>query len=155
MVPVPTSTTERISRLDERFEASSRQLDQPSDRPVGRPLRRELQLADGSNRIRVELYMDDGTTWWPILEAHKATIEDALGADLVWEPLEESKASRVAMYFDGVDPDDRAAWPTYRNWAIDKLGDFRAALQPIVASGVASSQSTPVVPAPQPPVSLS
>lgn len=106
-------------------------------------------------RLRVELYMDDGTTWWPILEAHKATIEDALGADLVWEPLEESKASRVAMYFDGVDPDDRAAWPTYRNWAIDKLGDFRAALQPIVASGVASSQSTPVVPAPQPPVSLS
>jgi Domain of unknown function (DUF4268) len=95
-----------------------------------------------SYRLRVELYMVDGAMWWPILEAHKSAIDDALGPDLVWEPLEDSKASRIAVYLDGVDPDDRGAWPAYRSWAIDKVAQFRAALQPIVTTAVTMSPPT-------------
>lgn len=84
--------------------------------------------------LRVELYMDDGTTWWPVLTAHRPQIDAALGPDLVWEPLEDSKASRIAVYLTGVNPADRDSWPSYRNWAIDKLGRFREVLQPIVAA---------------------
>lgn len=83
-------------------------------------------------RLRVELYMDDGTAWWPGLEAHRTEIDDALGTGLSWEPLENSKASRIAVYLEDVDPDDRTAWPTYRDWSIRMLGRFRTVFQPLL-----------------------
>jgi hypothetical protein len=85
-------------------------------------------------RLRVELYMDDGAMWWPHFEAHRATIDQAIGSGVVWEPLETSKASRIATYLDAINPDDRERWPEYRRWAIAELGRFRNALQPIIDS---------------------
>jgi hypothetical protein len=90
-------------------------------------------------RLRVELYLDDGATWWPILTARKSEIDAAIGDDLVWEPLEDSKASRIAVYLDGVDPDNRDDWPAYRDWAIRRLEQFRAALQPMVMAATPTS----------------
>lgn len=88
----------------------------------------------GGYRLRVELYMDDGATWWPVLEQHRAEIDASVGPGLSWEPLDDSKASRIAIYLEGVDPDDRSAWPSYRSWALEALGRFRALLQPIIAA---------------------
>jgi hypothetical protein len=85
-------------------------------------------------RLRVELYMDDGSIHWPYFIDRKEEVESALGSELSWEPLEASKASRVAVYLESVDPDDRSAWPSYRAWAIEQLGRFRSIFQPIVMS---------------------
>jgi hypothetical protein len=85
-------------------------------------------------RLRVELYIDDGATWWPALIARRPEIDAAIGNDLEWEELPDGKASRIAVYLGGVDPDDRSAWPAYRDWAITKLGEFRGALQPVVTT---------------------
>jgi len=62
----------------------------------------------------------------------------------VWEPLDDSKASRIAVYLENADPSDQAAWPSYRAWAIESLGRFRTALQPIIAS---AGPTTPTAPA--------
>jgi hypothetical protein len=84
------------------------------------------------HRLRVALYLVDGAKWWPYLEARRHEIDSALGPGVSWEPLEDAKASRIALYFGDVDPDDRDMWPTYRTWAIEKLGDLRKVLQPII-----------------------
>lgn len=89
-------------------------------------------------RVRVELYMDDGATWWPRLLAHQTEINTALGPELVWEPLDNSKASRIAKYLENADPKDLESWPRYRTWAIEALGQFRNALQPILVTATPS-----------------
>lgn len=75
--------------------------------------------------LRAEVYLHDGGSLYPALEARRAEIEAAVGSALQWEPLENARASRVATYLDPADPTDRAKWPDYRLWAIDTLGEFR------------------------------
>lgn len=83
-------------------------------------------------RLRVELYMDDGDAHLHHFVDRRDQIEDILGPGLSWEPLEGSKASRIAVYLESVDPDERSAWPSYRTWAIESLGRFRDVFQPIL-----------------------
>lgn len=60
-------------------------------------------------------------------------IEEQFGEELEWERLESKKASRIACYFrDDVRVEERDRWPDVRNWAIDRLGPLREALQPHV-----------------------
>jgi hypothetical protein len=83
-------------------------------------------------RLRAEVYLDDGDAWWPFLEQRREMIESSFGPGLVWEPLADSKASRIAVYLDDVDPDNRNDWQAYRVWAIEKLGELRQVFQPII-----------------------
>ena len=82
--------------------------------------------------IRAELYMDDGEAALPLLAEHRESIEQAITEPIEWEPLANSKASRIAVYLDPADPADRDRWPGYRKWALDALGQLRAVLQPHV-----------------------
>ena len=75
--------------------------------------------------LRAEVYVSDGESAYPVLEAQRAEIEAACALVLQWEPLENARASRVATYLDPVDPADRDRWPEYRTWAIETLGDLR------------------------------
>lgn len=75
--------------------------------------------------LRVGIYMDDGDTVYPLLEAQRAEIDSATTLSLHWEPLEHAQASRVAAYLDPADPAERGRWPDYRDWAIEALGEFR------------------------------
>jgi hypothetical protein len=75
--------------------------------------------------LRAEVYLWDGEAVYEALEAQRAEIEAACELELVWEPLENATASRVATYLDPIDPADRESWPQYRAWAIDTLGELR------------------------------
>ncbi len=75
--------------------------------------------------LRAEVYVSDGESAYPVLEAQRAEIEAACDLVLQWEPLENARASRVATYLDPVDPADRDRWPEYRTWAIETLGELR------------------------------
>jgi len=81
--------------------------------------------------LRTELYMREGAKTFPQLAAHREEIDRALPG-LVWEPIETAKASRVALYRPDADPGDVDHWPTYREWALDSLGQLRNVLQPFV-----------------------
>ncbi|WP_428115083.1 DUF4268 domain-containing protein [Candidatus Poriferisodalis sp.] len=75
--------------------------------------------------LRAEVYIDDGESVFPELEAQRAAIEATCDLALRWEPIENARASRVAAYLDPVDPADRESWPAYRHWAIETLGELR------------------------------
>ena len=75
--------------------------------------------------LRVELYIDDGDSVYPALGAQRVAVEAALDLALRWEPIENARASRICAYLDPVDPSDRASWPTFRDWAIETLGELR------------------------------
>ena len=77
--------------------------------------------------LRAEVYVDDGESMYPLLEAQRSRIEGECSGDLKWEPLEDARASRVAVYLDPADPADCAKWPEYRAWAIETLGELRRA----------------------------
>ena len=78
-------------------------------------------------RLRAEVYIADGEAVYPVLEAQRPAIEAACGLALEWEPNEAARSSRVATYLDPADPEDRANWLDYRDWAIKTLGELREA----------------------------
>ena len=77
--------------------------------------------------LRAEVYIDDGESVFPALAAQRSAIEGSCGLALQWEPIEDARASRVAVYLDPVDPADRGSSPEYRDWAIETLGELRRA----------------------------
>ena len=77
--------------------------------------------------LRAELYIADGQSMFPALEAQRSTIDESCALDLQWEPSEDTKFSRVAAYIDPADPADHRRWPEYRDWGIKALGELRRA----------------------------
>ncbi|MCY3850209.1 MAG: DUF4268 domain-containing protein [Acidimicrobiaceae bacterium] len=77
--------------------------------------------------LSAHVYIDDGESVYPQLEAQRLAIEAACGSALEWDPNEAARSSYVATYLDPADPADRDNWPGYRAWAIDKLGELRQA----------------------------
>ena len=77
--------------------------------------------------LLAQVYIDDGQSVYPALEAQRSAIEDACGLALQWEPSENTRLSRVAVSLDPADPADRDSWPAYRTWAIEALGELRRA----------------------------
>jgi len=86
-----------------------------------------LSKALHMDSLRAEVYVDDGESTYPLLEAQRLRIEGECSRELQWEPLEDARASRVAVYLDPADPADRAKWPEYRGWAVKTLGELRRA----------------------------
>jgi len=80
--------------------------------------------------IRAELYLDDGALLLPQFEAHREQIETDCGFALSWEGLENSRASRIAIYLDPADPSDTDQWERFREWSFDHLAILRRVLQP-------------------------
>lgn len=77
--------------------------------------------------LKAEVHIPDGELVYPDLEAQRPEIERACSLSLQWEPMEDVKASRIAVYLDPADPVDRARWPEYRSWGIETLGELRRA----------------------------
>jgi hypothetical protein len=103
--------------------------------PIGPGLRYGVSFAWPEHAkgytLRVTLHMEDGDKWWPRLEPYRREIDAAPGG-VAWERLDGSKASRISVYHGDANPLDRAAWPTYRSWAIETLGRVREVLQPLI-----------------------
>ena len=87
-------------------------------------------------RFRIELYINTGeagekTHIFNALMERRNEIEKNFGESLEWEPLVGRQASRIASYYrDDVPVREREKWPDLREWAIERMGVFREALQP-------------------------
>jgi hypothetical protein len=75
-------------------------------------------------RFRTELYIDCGEAHankrvFDSLRADQMAIEERIGGSLVWERMDDHRASRIAMYSEGSihDPPDRLA--RLRSWAVE------------------------------------
>ena len=51
-----------------------------------------------------------------LLFQQREAIEREVGASLVWDELPEGKESRIKIYFEGADFDDRSRWQEYHTW---------------------------------------
>lgn len=100
----------------------------------------------GGERLRVELYVDPADhrlrrTAWTLLTQLRPSIEARFGAPLVYEPLPQSRASRIAHYHRGPAAIEHAEqWDGYRRWIVNVLGRFRRAVQPAVDEVIASRE---------------
>ena len=82
--------------------------------------------------LRAEIYIDFGDAAaneaaFALLESRKDKIENALGTKLSWEPLENARASRIAIYLEGADIVS-GDHEKYRAWLIGKLLQFKKLL---------------------------
>ncbi|MXW61456.1 MAG: DUF4268 domain-containing protein [Acidimicrobiaceae bacterium] len=89
-------------------------------------------------RLRAEIYIDGGEAesnhgLFNGLYAQKARIEDEIGKELDWDPLETKRACRISLYFPGgIRVRQRERWPEAREWLIEALGKMRRAFGPIL-----------------------
>jgi hypothetical protein len=78
-------------------------------------------------RIGVELYLhrDAMKTGFRQLAADKAAIESEFGEALDWQELPTKKASRIAVFRQGVDPSDAASYEDLHAWMLDRMKRFQ------------------------------
>ena len=89
--------------------------------------------ADG--RARVELYIDSGEQernkrTFDRFEEQKELFESKLGEPLVWERLENRRASRVSIRREGSIDDDPDTLDGLQGWMVEKLLDFKRVFGP-------------------------
>jgi hypothetical protein len=84
------------------------------------------------------LYIDRGNVdlnklAFDALEADKTAIEAQFGEPLVWERLDERRASRVAIYRPGTIYDDPTMLADVQQWMIQRLLRMKKVLGPHLA----------------------
>ncbi|QQO19483.1 DUF4268 domain-containing protein [Bradyrhizobium diazoefficiens] len=105
--------------------------------PIGRS---GFYLAATMNRakgqIRAELYIgnEQAKAFFGLLKAQKELIEKELGYPLEWEELPTRRDSRIAIYRDGIDPDNESDWPQQHQWLAKRLNDLHRVLSVRVAA---------------------
>jgi len=79
------------------------------------------------HRIGVELYLhrDPMKTGFRQLIEEKDAIEGEFGEPLEWQELPTKKASRVAVFKQGVDPSDPTSYEELHAWMLDRMRRFR------------------------------
>jgi hypothetical protein len=92
-----------------------------------------------NSNARIELYIDRGEAnenkqIFDVLYAQKATIEQAFGAPLNWQRLDDRRACRISYAFNsgGVSTQDR--WPQIQDEMIDAMVRFELAFRSPIAS---------------------
>ena len=84
-------------------------------------------------KFRVELYIDTGEKRknkgvFDALHAQKSEIEATLSDALEWERMDERRASRIALYREGVITSSDEELTELRTWAIDAMMQFRTVI---------------------------
>lgn len=86
-------------------------------------------------RSRAEVYIDGGEAAWnknlfdTLLKA-KESMEAGFRKPLEWERLDDRRACRIAIYRAGTIEDDPQTLEEIKEWAIDRLLQFKAAFGP-------------------------
>lgn len=95
--------------------------------PIGRS---EMHLGavmiGPKKRIRAELYLstENAKAFFHLLNEQKAEVEAELGYPLEWEELPDRRDSRIAVYLDQTDPEDRDDWPRQHEWLAKRINDL-------------------------------
>ena len=78
-----------------------------------------ITLVNKESKIGVELYISDDKELFDKLFEKKNLIEDELGLKLDWQRLDNSKASRIKYYINGLDFDNHSNYDELINKTID------------------------------------
>lgn len=77
-------------------------------------------------QIRTEIYLNgvNAKAFFGLLHRQKEAIERELGYALSWEELPAGQDSRIAVYLEDVDTDDKADWPRQHEWLAKHLNNL-------------------------------
>ena len=88
------------------------------------------------NRARIELYLnsdrDKNKAYFDLLASDREDIEIELG-ELLWERLDDKKASRISMARNGSIDDDEETLEEIRTWMVERLLKFKEVFGPRLA----------------------
>jgi len=97
-------------------------------------------------RAEVNLTGVNASTFYASLRPQMASIEAELGERLTWHNPESTQGSKMYLR-KGVDLNDRARWPDYQQWLVEKLDSLHRVFAPRVHAldpdEVAVSESEP------------
>jgi hypothetical protein len=104
------------------------------------------------HQFRVELYIDTGDRArnnhiFDYLAARRRAVEDALGAALSWERMDDRRAARIAWVQSGAITDSDEEQAQLRAWAADAAARLAAVLDPLVAAAAGEARQQPNAPA--------
>ena len=80
------------------------------------------------NKLRVECYLPDETELFDFLQNKKVEIENKFGQSLVWERLDDKKASRIFIELENFDLSIEGKMDFYRNKTVQSLMNFKNTL---------------------------
>lgn len=84
-----------------------------------------LELVNKEGFIRVNMLISDCKEQFDAFYANKESIEKIVGRQLLWQRMDEAKASRISSKIEGLDFDNQANYDTLMNQSIDMLVKFR------------------------------
>ena len=82
-----------------------------------------LVIGGTANTMSCEVYIRNNKALFDSFQSQRARIEEAIGAELLWQRLPEKKASRVRIQTNA-EFSDEAAWPEYYSWLLQNLERF-------------------------------
>lgn len=85
-----------------------------------------ITLVNKVNQIVVDVYINDNKELFDDLFSHKEEIEQKLGFSMVWERLDNKKASRIKYYIPGLDFNKQSNYPELMMEIIKKVVTIRS-----------------------------
>ena len=92
-----------------------------------------IDLVNKEHKIRVGLWIDDSKEMYDQLYEEKDAIEAAVGTKLVWDRLDNKKASVICTYIQGLNFNKQDNYAELMNKAIDLVVALRGAFQPYIS----------------------
>lgn len=108
-----------------------------SSYPVGRSGFSVNPVFGQSDQFRIELYIDTGDQTenkaaFDALQKDQEAIEAQIGQPLVWQRLDDKRASRIFCDTDGSIDDDPTRLEQLQDWAVDLVATFHKVFKPRV-----------------------
>ncbi len=91
-----------------------------------------IDLISKNNYVVVEVYINDKKELFDQLYSNKQVIEEKLGFEMVWDRLDNKKASRIKYRIPGLDFDDHSNYDELMNQIIDVAVKVRDVFSPYV-----------------------
>ena len=114
--------------------------------PVGRTkFNLGVRMSHQLNRIQVYLYLSGSKAkaFFGLLEQQKTEIEQELGYQLEWNLLPEGQDCRIAVYRNGVNPNDKSNWGQQHEWLAGHLNKMHQIFSPRIKELDADDWSPP------------
>lgn len=80
-----------------------------------------ITLVNKTNRIGIQVYINDNKKLFDKLFLESEEIENKLGFSMDWQRLDNKKASRIIYYIDGLDFDNHDNYDKLINEVIDRV----------------------------------
>ena len=91
-----------------------------------------IDLVNKEHKIRVGVWIDDNKDLFDKLYLNKEEIEKICGLNLVWDRLDNKKASLICTYIQGLNFDNQENYPELINKSIDLVLTMRKVFVPFV-----------------------